>query len=232
MELIEVKKDDIYCNSSLVAKVFGVKHENVVKKILKLESDLLEVHIDESIRVCKTLKENKIYRGKSYTVHFMNREFYSLLITRFRGKRAFLAQVRFNDSFLDMEDKLAIELDGKSDREWINIDKSLSGLQKLGDSIVDEFLDYARSQGCNKADIYRSKIWGARYKALGIMAQKKPKLRDQMGIYQVSELLLAERVAKNAIKKYMGVGRNYQDIYESVKDDLIVFANSMKLTVQ
>jgi len=51
-----------------------------------------------------------------------------------------------------------------------------------------------------------------------------------MGIYELSELMLAERLAANNIKKYMDLGRNYKDIYSSVKEDLIIFANSLKLT--
>ena len=51
-----------------------------------------------------------------------------------------------------------------------------------------------------------------------------------MNIYQVSELMLAERLASNKLKEYMALDRNYKDIYESVKNDLINFANAVRLT--
>ena len=50
-----------------------------------------------------------------------------------------------------------------------------------------------------------------------------------MNLYEISELLLAERVAKNSLKKYMKIGRHYKDIYESVKTDLMTFGGGLKL---
>ena len=50
-----------------------------------------------------------------------------------------------------------------------------------------------------------------------------------MNLYEIAELLLAERIAKNSLKKYMELGRNYKDIYESVKDDLMMFCNGLHL---
>jgi hypothetical protein len=61
------------------------------------------------------------------------------------------------------------------------------------------------------------------------MVQKKPKLRDFLNLYEVSELLLAERVAKNSLRKYMDLEREYHDIYNSVKDDLISFGSGLKI---
>ena len=43
------------------------------------------------------------------------------------------------------------------------------------------------------------------------------------------ELLLAERIAKNSIKRYMDLGRHYKDIYTSVKDDLLAFGSGLQV---
>ena len=50
-----------------------------------------------------------------------------------------------------------------------------------------------------------------------------------MLLFEISELLLAKRIAKNSIKKYMELGRGYKDIYESVKEDLISFGSGLRL---
>ena len=63
------------------------------------------------------------------------------------------------------------------------------------------------------------------------MVQRKPKLRDTMDLYEISELLLAERIARASLQKYMDIGRHYKDIYESVKDDLMDFGSHLKLAV-
>jgi hypothetical protein len=53
--------------------------------------------------------------------------------------------------------------------------------------------------------------------------------KKMMDIYELSELLLAERLAKNSLKKYMSLNRHYKDIYESVKDDLIMFCDGLNM---
>ena len=50
-----------------------------------------------------------------------------------------------------------------------------------------------------------------------------------MNLYEISELLLAERLARNSLKKYMAMERQYKDIYNSVKDDLLIFGTGLRL---
>jgi hypothetical protein len=116
-----------------------------------------------------------------------------------------------------------------TDKTWLG-QRDLGKIARREETdVIKEFVEYAKAQGSKKAGFYYKHITNATYKALGLMVQKKPKLRDFLNLYEVSELLLAERVAKNSLRKYMDLEREYHDIYNSVKDDLISFGSGLKI---
>jgi len=91
MQLVEVKKQEVLCDSSLLARKFNQKHNEVVKRITFLIKDLRGVaNLPEM-----PIKEERIYRGRKYTAYLMGREFFSLLVMRFKGKKALEWQVLF-----------------------------------------------------------------------------------------------------------------------------------------
>lgn len=148
---------------------------------------------------------------------------------RFRGKKALEWQVKFNDAFYEMEKHILQTELNKSDSGFIKIREQSKIARKQETDTIKDFVEYATNQGSSSAKFYYKHITNATYKALGLMVQRKPKLRDSLNIYEVSELLLAERTAQNSLKKYMNLNRNYKDIYESVKDDLVKFADALRI---
>jgi len=227
MDLVEVKKDEIYCDSHLVARKFNQPHKEVVKRIKKLEEDLSKLRGVSNAP--KTIIENREYRSQKYVSYLMNREFFSLLVMRFKGIKALEWQVKFNDAFYQMEKRIFQLEKNQQDVFWIETRKQSKIGRKEETDIIKDFVEYATKQGSTKSQFYYKHITNATYKALGLISQKKPKLRDSMDIYEISELLLAERIAKESMKRYMDLGRNYKDIYESVKLDLISFADNIKV---
>jgi len=236
-DLVMVKNKEVWVDSHIVAKKFGLVHGVFVltiKKTIKDYPDILEFktmsHIAlNSETVEKYYTEERHYRGTDFTVYIMNREFFSLVSMRLTSKRARQWQRKFNQAFYEMERRLLKVETNASDVEW-NSTRLIGKTARLEETdAIKDFVDYATKQGSKSAKFYYKHITNAAYKALGLMAQRNPKLRDEMGIYELSELMLAERLAANKIKKYMELGRNYKDIYNSVKEDLIIFSNSLKL---
>jgi Rha family phage regulatory protein len=226
--LVEVDRSEVFCDSSIVAKKFGQKHAYVVDNIKKLLSDI------EGLRVGtadpKAIIEEREYRGQKFNVYLMNRPFFSLLAMRFRGKRALEWQLKFNSAFYEMEKRIIQGQMNETDTSWIS-SREQGKLARLYETdTIKRFVEYATEQGSKSAQYYYKHITNATYKALGFMAQKEPKLRDSMNIYEVSQLLLAEKLAKDKLIEYMELGRNYKDIYQSVKEDLIRFSDAMRLS--
>lgn len=227
MELVEVRRGEVYCDTGMIAKKFGMQHAKVVQAMETLIPKL------DDFRVTgfhpKFGKEKREYRGTEYQAYLLNRDCFILLGMRFDTKTARKWQGQFIAAFNAMENRILLADENATDTKWLG-QRDLGKKARLEETdVIKDFVEYATKQGSTKANFYYKHITNASYKALGLMVQKKPKLRDTMNLYEISELLLAERVAKNALKKYMGLGRNYKDIYESVKDDLISFGVGLKL---
>lgn len=229
MELVEVKNSEVFCDSHVVAKKFEYKPIRVVKLIKDVASDIESV---EGVHSCtpKCVEEERVYRGQKYTAYLMNRDFFSLLIMRFKGNKAFQWQMKFISAFNAMEQRILYADKNASDQKWLSGRESGKIARREETDTIKEFVEYATSQGSKSAKFYYKHITNATYKALGLMVQRKPKLRDTMNLYEISEPLLAERVAKESIERYMLLGRNYKDIYVSVKDDLLKFGSGLRIS--
>jgi Rha family phage regulatory protein len=224
MELVEYKHNQVFCDSSTVAKKFNIQHAKVVRTIETLADRLRVTNCHAKIE-----KFEKTYRNQTFTAYLMDREFFSMLCMRFNNDKALEWQIKFNNAFYEMEDRIIKSINNKSDTTFIEARQQTKLGRREETDVIKDFVDYATEQGSKNAKFYYKHITNSTYKALELMIHKKPALRDTLDIYQLSELLLAERVAKNSLKKYMDLGRGYKDIYKSVAEDLIVFGNSLKL---
>lgn len=235
MELVEFKKNGVYCDTSLVARKFGMKHANVIVSLETLIPKL------EDFRVVNDhpkslgfnpqyLKEDRHYRGTNYTAYLLNRDCFMLLAMRFDTKMARRWQGQFIAAFNAMEQRILLADTNATDQKWLGQREQGKIVRLEETDVIKEFVEYATKQGSESAQFYYKHLTNATYRALGLMVQSKPKLRDTMNLYEISELLLAERLAKSALKKYMDLGRDYKDIYESVKDDLLSFGSTLMLT--
>lgn len=227
MDLVEVKRNEVFCDSSMVAKKFEMKHGHVTETILKVVSDLDGFRVASADPKCKT--EEREYRGQKYTAYLMNRDFFSFLVMRFKGKKAIKWQLEFIAAFNAMERRILVSDKNATDSNWL-VHREQGKIARLKETdVIKEFVEYATEQGSTKARYYYKHITNATYKALGLMVQRKPKLRETMDLYEISELLLAERLATNSLSRYMKLGRHYKDIYESVKEDLLGFGSGLRI---
>jgi len=235
MGLIEVKSKELWVDSHVVARKFGMVHSEFVKRIAGVLSDFPDIDefnecFKHSLASEKYYKESRHYRGTDFSVYIMNRQFFSLVAARLTTKKSREWQRKFNDAFYEMERRLLKVETNASDIEW-NSSRLLGKTARMEETdTIKEFVNYATAQGSKNSQHYFKHVTNASYKALGLMASKHPKLRDEMNIYELSELMLAERFATNRLKEYMALERNYKDIYQTVRDDLVAFGNTLRLT--
>ncbi len=225
MNLVEVKSGKIFCDSQMIAQKFNQKHNHVVSVINKLINDLRDIPDSPKTPVI----EAREYRGRKYTAYLMEREFYSLLAMRFKGKMAIGWQVKFNNAFYDMEKQLLSELTNKESEAWLDHRKQGKQIRQETTDIISAFVDYATEQGSKSAKFYYKHITNATYRALGLITQSRPKLRDTLGIMELNQISTAEYVAQRSLRKHMADGIPYKKIYDFVKDDLNNFADSLFL---
>lgn len=228
MELVELKNSEIVCDSSMVAKKFGVKHAYMTRIIKKLIEDLS--HIKGDLGSPLIYKESRHYRGSDFEAYVMGREFFSLLCMRLKGKKALEWQVRFNSAFYQMEAALLQQAKNGEDSEWLRVRTQSKALRLQQTDVIKEFVEYATAQGSQSAKFYYKHYTNATYKALGLIQHKKPKLKDTLDCMELSQLMVAENVAKKSIRKHMENGEHYKTVFVLVKQDLIALGETLMIT--
>lgn len=228
MELVELKRSEIYCDSSLVARKLGQQHKEVVKRISKLCEDLRGVSNPPKMPIL----EERNYRGRDYIAYLMTREFFSLLAMRFKGEKALEWQVNFNNAFYAMEKMLLIEAANKQNDQWITDRDHGKQIRLRTTDVIKDFVDYATDQGSKSAKFYYKHVTNATYKALGLLTLKQPKLRDMLDIYELSQLSTAEQIVQRSFQRHMTDKIPYKIVYKLVVKDLCNFSDSLLLDIR
>lgn len=222
-------------DSQIIAKALGLKHAYVMRVVNSFFEDYPDLRViqdhpkkaelgAEYIRI-----EPRSYRGAAFQAAVMNREAFTLLFTRFETPKARQLQRDFNRAFYEMERRLASVAANADDLNWVGQRRTAVIARRHETEVIQRFVQYATEQGSKHAEFYYKHITNATYKAIGLLVQRKPKLRDALSIYELSQLMLLEYLAMTKLEEYMNLGRNYKDIYESVASDLLSYGESIKM---
>jgi len=226
MSLVEVKQKEVWAESNIVARKMGMKHHELRRVIDNVAAEI-KGDLTCTLKyppVC--LKEEREYRGQTYTACLMNRPMFSLVVNRLKTKRAREWQLKFNDAFYDIENQLLKAQANAASSEWKGIREQGKLARHEETDVIKQFIDYATAQGSTKANFYYSNITKLTYKAVGLVAQKNPDLRSTFDCYQLAEMMLMEQFVKQRIAHYMELGRAYKDIYACLREDVIKHGES------
>jgi hypothetical protein len=146
-----------------------------------------------------------------------------------KNKKAIKWFAEFNRAFYEIEEMLFREAYNKKNDNWLLTRSNSKIARKQETDVIKEFAEYATSQGSQNAWTYYKHITNATYKALGLLVNKKPALRDTLKTFELYEISLAESLIRRKLKEYMKLGREYHDIFQSLKKDLEEFHTTAKL---
>lgn len=229
--LVTVTGKSVLTDTQIIARALGMKHNDVMRtlhRLLDARPDLRDANgppkTDFFIRV-----ETRNYRGKEFQAAVMDRDAFMLLVMRFETQKAFQMQETFIRAFKEMERRLSAVAANAEDSAWVGQRKSAVIARRHETEVIQRFVKYATNQGSKHAEHYYKHITNATYKAIGLLVQRKPKLRDALSIYELSQLMLLEYMAMTKLEEYMNLGRNYKDIYECVASDMLSYGESIQL---
>ena len=232
-KLVITRKEEVFCDSRIIAKKFSKQHQNVLKKIDKLRTDLTILDGQNKPTNRKTIevfKEKKhFYRGQDFRFFEMNKPAYSLLVMGFTGNKALKTKRAFNDAFYQMEQILLRQ----DNLEW-------KGTREQGKQIrieltdeIKTFVNYAIAQGSKNASKYYITITKMQYKALGLI-EKNEKInkdfRNTLDSMDLNHLLAAENVARKALINGIEQELHYKDIFQLAKKNVMQLADIMIIT--
>ena len=215
-ELVELKGNDVFTNSKVIAEGTNVKHHAVQQIISKYESDFLEfgqVAFEmRPVRYSKGTNEEKIY--------LLNEEQATLLMTYMRNSeitrkfkkelvRQFYAMRRF---LLEKQSKLW------NDTRLANKENRLKATD-----VIKMLVDYAKEQGSTHSD----KLYLTYTKlAKSVIGGN----RDSVSVTDLNNLTLVESIILQTIRIDMSMGMPYKEIYKDCKNRIERFADIAYLT--
>lgn len=208
-ELVELKGNDVFTNSKVIADGTNNQHESVVAIIRKYEKDILDFgNIDFS-----DLKSGK--RGQPERVYYLNEEQATFVITLLRNSkivvkfkkelvRQFYAMRRF---ILEKQSKLCGET---------RIANKENRLKET--DVIKLLVDYAKEQGSTHSD----KLYVTYTKlAKSVIGGN----RDNITVSDLNNLTLVESIILQTIRIDMSMGMHYKDIYRDCKNRIEQFAD-------
>jgi phage regulator Rha-like protein len=164
-------------------------------------------------------------RNRTYPFFWITKNGYMTLVMNMSAKGnslklLFEKKQLFIHAFTKMEEIIAKHRTNKANEEWIaSRNQGLIARKDCTDTIKD-FVEYATNQGSSNAKHYYSNITKMSYKALDIMQQKNPSLRDTLSVMETHQLILAEDLVRRKLLEYMEQGLHYKEIYLLIKLDV------------
>jgi Rha family phage regulatory protein len=219
MLIIHGSNNQLCVDSRLIAKEFGRRHDNVLQTIKKL----LE---DETISLLECKERNYQKLGRQYLCYELNEAGFLKAMPFIGGKKSREGQKHLADEFL----RTRKQLDRQSkERETLAYQVArLSGKDSRGilTDAIQQYVDYARTQGSQSADKYFTIITNATYKTVVHIEPHAMQVRELMTAIQLKTLELAELKVAQALTEGMDSQKPYKAIYQAVKAALHSFVAS------
>ena len=228
-----VKNDEVYISTDILANELERKHQTITKLINEYENELktlgiLRFEIEEiSTRNCKKEK-----RGQPKKFYYLNKKQYIFLITNMRTKAnekttVMKAKLEIADMFVEMEKWILEQKTQKQNQQYIETRNQSKIGRRQETDIIQIFIEYAKQQGSKSADKYYMIISKMENSAFFVLQEKFKNVREILNIKQLSLIIVADMIVRQAIIEGMDKEMFYKDIFHEAKKRVLEMANSL-----
>lgn len=215
-ELVEVRKNDVFTNSKIIAEGTNNQHESVIATIRKYGSDIAEFGEIEF----SDLKSGNPKGGRPEQICYLNEEQATFVITLLRNSKVV---VKFKKELVRQFYAMRKFLIEKQSKLWTET-RTANKENRLKETDVIKMLqDYAKEQGSKNSD----KLYMVYTKLAKSVVGGK---RDSVSVSELNNLTLVESIILQTIQIDMSMGMHYKDIYKDCNDRIKRFAEIAYLT--
>lgn len=212
-ELVEVRKDEVFTNSKIIAEGTNNQHHTVREIIKKYKSDI------EDFGTLLILNEEST-GGRPMELFLLNEEQATFVITLLRNSKTV---VKFKKELVKQFYAMRKFLIEKQSKLW-NDTRLASRENRLKETdVIKLLMEYANEQGSTHSD----KLYINYTKLANTIVGGK---RDDMTVSELNTLTLVESIIKQTIEIDMSMGMHYKDIYKDCKTRIEQFAEITYLT--
>jgi hypothetical protein len=134
--------------------------------------------------------------------------------------------VRFKINLVKAFERAKSLLQQRSNIEWLEARNSGKQNRKQETDAIKVFVEYAKSQGSQSAEKYYMNISKMENKALFLVEQKYPNLREALGTAELGLIGVADTIVAKAIVEGIERAMHYKNIYKLAKERVEVLASA------
>lgn len=201
------KKDEAVCSSLQVAEKFGKRHDRVLRAIDNL---LMTLPKNGETSRMFILSKRKADDGQFHRMFLMNRDWFSLLVMGFTGKKSLEWKLQYIKAFNKMEEFIK----EKKSQKWIDERKAGKLTRKSETDTIKRLVEYAKEQGSTHSEM----LYTVYSKLANSMAGVKS--RDEATRRELNNLSLMEHIILCEIDKGIVANKPYKEIYKDCKERL------------
>lgn len=210
-ELVEVRENDVFTNSKVIAEGTENKHSSIQRILSKYEDDFKEFgQLRFEIRPVKYSRgtnEEKIY--------VLNEEQATLLMTYLRNSDVVR---KFKKNLVKQFYAMRKFLIEKQSQLWEDTRVSNKENRLKETDVIKLLVEYAKEQGSTNSD----KLYLIYTRLAKSIVDGK---RDNMTVNEINNLTLVESIILQTIKIDMSMGVHYKDIYKDCRERIEKFAD-------
>ena len=212
-ELVELKGNDVFTNSKVIAEGTGNQHHAVREIIKKYRSDIEEFG---TLRISNEESSG----GRPMELFYLNEEQATFVITLLRNSKKV---VEFKKELVHQFYAMRRFILEKQSKQWTDtrLANKENRLKETG--VIKMLVDYAQKQGSTHSD----KLYVAYTKLAKAVVRGK---RDFVSVTDLNNLTLVESIILQTIRIDMSAGMHYKDIYRDCKRRIESFADIAYLT--
>lgn len=213
-ELVELKKDEIFTNSKIIAEGTNNKHSSIQRIISKYEkrfSEFGQVRFEiRPVKYSRGTNEEKVY--------LLNEEQAMFLMVLLRNDGVDGIVVAFKSRLVSEFIKMRRFIQEKQSKVWIEMRENNKQNRLKETDVIQQLVEYAKEQGSQHPD----KLYMVYTKLAKTIIGGD---RDNISIFDLSTLTLVESVILQTIRIDMSMGMHYKDIYKDCKKRIEQFAD-------
>lgn len=211
-ELVEVRKDEIFTNSKVIAEGTGNKHHAVQQLISKYEKI-----ISRFGQVAFEMRAVKYSRGTNEEkVYLLNEEQAAFVMTLMRNDGEGGVVIEFKARLIEEFYKMRRFLIEKQSKSWIETRKNNKESRLKETDVIKLLVSYAKNQGSTNAD----RLYVVYTKLANTVINGR---RDDVGVMQLNNLTLVENIILQTIRIDMSLEMYYKDIYKDCRNRIEQF---------
>lgn len=224
MELVILEKNEPLTTSLIVSEGIKTVHHSVITLIRNHKKNLEEFGTLE-FRVQKS-------KGRPLEYCLLNEPQTTFLITCMRNTEIVIEfKKKLVKEFYKMKKVLSEISSRQTNEEWKQLRQTGKQTRIAQTDTIKQFVEYAKSQGSTKSEMYYMTISNMENKGLFFIQEKFPNLRDILTGQQIGIIMAADFAIETAIKEGMEQKLNYKEIYQMAKQRIEDFSKIIPKTI-